>query len=154
MIGNELLQLLKKARKERQTVVLATGVFDILHQEHINFLTKAKKEGDVLIVGLESDSRVKKIKGEGRPINQQNDRLKNLTSLNIADYVFILPEKFDSPTDHIALITQIKPDVLAVSSHTSHLEEKAKIVEKLGGRLKIVHQHNPGVSSTMLIDGR
>ena len=58
--------------------ILVTGVFDLLHQEHINFLTKAKAVGDILVVGLETDTRVKQLKGFNRPINSTKDRLQNL----------------------------------------------------------------------------
>lgn len=154
MINKKLKQLLKKARSHSTKVALVTGVFDILHEEHRKFLQKAKKEGDILIVGIESDARVRKLKGEGRPINNQEARSQKLEALGIADFVFILPEEFNKPEDHIQLISEIKPDVLAVSSHSSHLEQKKKIIEQFGGQLKIVHQHNPRVSSTMILEAR
>lgn len=138
-------------RKAGKKIVLATGVFDILHQEHIVFLQKAKKEGDYLIVGLESDVRVRKIKGHDRPINPQSNRIKNIIKLNLVDRAFLLPEKFDTPKDHENLIKKIKPDVLAVSSHTKYIDKKSKIVEKYGGQVKIVHQHNPLFSTTLSI---
>ena len=131
--------------------VLVTGVFDILHQEHRVFLQKAKALGDYLIVGIESDVRVKKIKGEGRPINSQDTRIKNLQNLAIADEIFILPEQFSKPEDHSALIEKIRPDFLAVSSHTKHLDKKKAILEKFDGKVVIVHDHNPHISTTKLL---
>lgn len=137
----------------KQQLVLATGVFDILHQEHITFLQKAKALG-YLIVGLESDERVRKIKGPGRPINTADARMANLEKLAIADEVFILPRQFDAPADHKALLERIQPDILAVSSHTAHIEKKSQLMKELGGRVEIVHQHNPEVSTTQLLKER
>lgn len=141
-------------KDEGKTSVLVTGVFDILHQEHRDFLIKAKQEGDVLMVGIETDNRVKMIKGEDRPINSQVVRLKNLDKLQIAQYVFLLPEKFSKPEDHDRLIDKLMPDILAISSHTSHQPEKRAIIEKHHGNLKVVHSHNPAISSTNLINQR
>lgn len=132
--------------------VLVTGVFDVLHQEHINFLKNAKKLGAYLVVGIESDFRVKKIKGEGRPINKQDERKQALQKLKIADEVMVLPEKFETYAEHKRLIEDIKPDFLAVSSHTLHLDEKRKIIEECGGKLVVVHQHNPKISSTQILN--
>jgi len=134
--------------------VLVTGVFDVLHQEHRNFLLAAKQAGDYLIVGLESDKRVTLIKGAGRPIFNQETRKKNLEKLKIADEVFILPEDFQSPVAHQRLIETIKPDILAVSSHTAHQDKKAGIMKRFGGELKVVYQHNPAFSSTKIIKNR
>lgn len=139
------------SQKTKKTeVVLVTGVFDILHQEHLIFLRKAKSLG-YLIVGIESDVRVRKIKGEDRPVNKQAVRLENLRQLNIADQLFILPEQFSSPDDHRALLQKIRPTVLAVSSHSLHLDKKARLMQEIGGRVEIVHQHNPAISTTLLL---
>ena len=132
--------------------VLVTGVFDILHTEHIKFLKKAKALGEELIVGIESDKRVRQIKGEGRPINNQEVRKKNLEKLGLADKVLILPEKFSLPEQHLKFLQQVKPDILAVSSHTAHQKEKSKLMELVGGKLMVVHQYNPEVSTTKMIE--
>jgi D-beta-D-heptose 7-phosphate kinase/D-beta-D-heptose 1-phosphate adenosyltransferase len=131
--------------------VLVTGCFDVLHQEHIKFLKAAKKQGDILLIGLESDARTKKLKGKGRPINPINTRLKNLAQLNLADHIFPLPEKFNSSKDHETLIKKIKPDILAISSHTPNQPQKKNIIEKYGGQLKVVHPRNPRISTSKMI---
>ena len=131
--------------------VLVTGVFDVIHPEHINFLKKAKQEGDFLIVAIESDARVKQIKGKDRPINHQRQRLNNLKKLKLADQIIILPEQFSSPKDHQKFINQLKPDIYAISSHTLHQQQKKQIIESVGGTLKVVHQHNPHISSSKII---
>ncbi len=132
--------------------VLVTGVFDVLHPEHMLFLQKAKKLGGRLLVGIESDARVQKLKGLARPVNSEEARKKNLLELNIADEVFILPEQFDSPDDHRKLLASVRPDILAVSSHTPHIAEKLQLLKEIGGRVEIVHQHNPSISSTKIIE--
>lgn len=147
-----LEEFLSSRQEKNKTLTLVTGVFDVLHQEHELFLQKAKATADLLVVGLESDFRVKKMKGEGRPINEQNKRHINLNKLQIADYIFILPEQFSKPEDHINLIAKIKPNFMAVSSHTSHQKEKQLILDQFGAKLLIVHEYNPQFSSTKIIN--
>lgn len=132
-------------------VILATGVFDILHKEHINFLQKAKALGGRLIVGIESDVRVRQIKGSTRPINPQSLRVENIEKLGIADTVFVLPEEFSKPEHHRELLRKIRPTILAVSANTPHLESKQQLMQEIGGRVVIVHQHNPAISTTQII---
>lgn len=134
-----------------EQVILVTGVFDLLHQEHENFLRKAKALGGKLVVGVESDSRVRKIKGLGRPINAQALRCQNIRNLAIADEVFVLPEEFNSPDDHRVLLSKIKPTILAVSSHSPHLSAKERLMQEIGGKVVVVHEHNPEISTTKLI---
>lgn len=134
-----------------EQVVLVTGVFDLLHAEHRNFLQKAKALGGKLLVGVESDVRVRALKGEGRPINSQAVRVANITALGIADEVFVLPEAFSKPEHHRTLLEQIRPNILAVSSHSPHLDKKQQLMESLGGQVVIVHQHNPAVSTTQIL---
>jgi hypothetical protein len=74
-----------------------------------------------------------------------------LESLGIIDLVFILPEHFSQPAQHRQLIAEVRPDIFAVSSHTSHLDKKREIVESFGGTLQVVHDHNPEVSTTLLL---
>ncbi len=88
-------------------VVFTNGCFDILHRGHISYLQKAKELGDVLIIGLNSDSSVKKLKGESRPIHNQDDRATILSALECVDYVIIFDE--ETPRE---LVKFIKPDIL------------------------------------------
>jgi len=143
-----------EARRLGKTVVLVTGVFDLLHQEHQKFLQAAKNKGDFLLVGVETDARVKKLKGKNRPIWKLDKRLKELTKVKAVDYVFSLPSQFDKLKAHEALIAQIKPDILAISSHTPHQEVKKDLVKKYGGELLVVLSHNPEVSTTKLVTTR
>ena len=148
-------QKLKHLRGERSShlggVILATGCFDILHSEHLKFLRAAKKQGDILLVGLETDTRVRQLKGPGRPVNPLLLRLKNLQQLGIADQVFALPKQFNDLNHFTALINQIKPDILAVSSSTPNLPIKRQIMKRFGGRVIIVLPHNPRISTTKML---
>lgn len=147
----EVARLIEDYHRLGRQVVFVSGVFDLLHQEHITFLEKAKAIGDVIVVAIESDARVRQIKGEGRPVNSQQVRKKQLEELGFLDVVFVLPENFSQPAQHRQIIDEVRPAFLAVSSHTSHLDKKKAIVEEFGGQLRIVHQHNPDISTTKLL---
>jgi cytidyltransferase-like protein len=137
---------------EGKRVVLATGFFDLLHQEHINFLVKAKAAGDTLIVAVESDERARALKGEGRPVETQNVRCTHL--LPYVDFCVALPPDFDHFEAYDSLMYAVKPNIYAVSSHTDHLKSKTFLVEKYGGKLIVVHEHNPAISTTQLINAQ
>jgi len=133
------------------TLVLVTGIFDVLHPEHKKFLKAAKQQGDILLIGLESDARTRQLKGKARPLNPINNRLQNLAKWGIANYIFPLPETFNIPQDHEKLIKKIKPDILAISSHTPNQPQKKNIIEKYAGQLKVVYSHNPKISTSKMI---
>src|SRR3990167_9728836 len=91
----------KDLKKQGKVVVLAGGCFDILHPGHVIFLEKAKKTGDILVVLLESDQKVKELKGINRPVHTQIDRAQVLFALRAVDYVVMLPYmKFDKSEEH------------------------------------------------------
>ena len=152
-------------RSKNYNLVLATGFFDLLHAEHINFLNKAKLEGDILIVAVESDERARILKGEGRPVEAQGLRCQKLLDLQftgkleygktgirkLVDYVIALAPDFDHFEAYDALMEAIKPEVYAVSSHTNHLNSKTFLAEKYGGQLVVVHDFNPDISTTQII---
>ncbi len=150
----ELTSFLARRQQDKQTLTLVTGVFDVLHQEHRLFLEKAKETADLLLVGLESDARVRRMKGEGRPTHDVVTRITNLRAWDLADEIFVLPEQFNKPEHHRQLIRQIRPDFLAVSSHTAHQREKAQILAEFGAKLLVVHEFNPAFSSTKIISSQ
>ncbi|MGB2768922.1 MAG: adenylyltransferase/cytidyltransferase family protein, partial [Candidatus Zixiibacteriota bacterium] len=122
------------------------GCFDILHRGHIECLRKAKSFGDVLIVGLNSDSSVRKIKGDKKPILPQDDRAEILASLEMVDYVVIFKE--ETPLEVIASLV---PDVLAKGGDYKKDEIIGRdIVEFSGGRVRRVKQV-PGKSTKGII---
>ena len=105
------LSTLVKIRKELQhkskKVIFTNGIFDILHRGHVEYLEKAKLMGDVLILGLNSDSSARKVKGEGRPILPQEDRARVLAGLESVDYVCYFDE--ETPA---RIIEALRPDIL------------------------------------------
>ena len=134
--------------------ILVTGVFDLLHSEHIGFLKSAKALGGCLVVGIESDLRVRKLKGEGRPVQSALERKKALIALKFVDKVFVLPNQFETEPDHLRLLKLVKPDILAVSSHTPHLISKRQLMKKVGGKVVVVRKHNPSISTTKILQNK
>jgi len=104
---NSLLDELKGRRERGQTVVFTNGCFDVIHRGHIEYLQFCKAQGDIVVVGLNSDDSVRGLKGENRPINNQIDRAAVLSGLESVDFVTI----FDEPTP-MHVLEQIRPDVL------------------------------------------
>jgi len=133
-------------------LVLATGFFDLLHIEHINFLKKAARAGDTLIVGVESDARAKAQKGEGRPIETQVVRAQKVREY--AQYVILLPDDFDNQAAYNSLLSSVRPHYYAVSSHTSFLDNKRLLCKKYGCELVVVHTWNPSVSTTQIVSSK
>lgn len=103
----ELKKLVKKLRSEGKKMVFTNGCFDILHAGHVDYLEEARSFGDYLIVGMNSDSSIRKIKGEKRPIVPENFRARVLEGLRAVDCVFI----FDEETP-LKVIETVRPDVL------------------------------------------
>jgi len=105
--AEKLAARLDKARKSGKKVVFTNGCFDILHAGHVRYLAAAAAEGDLLVVGMNSDASVRLIKGDRRPVVHQNHRAEVLASLGCVDYVVI----YDAPQP-LELIQVLKPDVL------------------------------------------
>jgi len=103
----ELKKIREKLKQENKIVVFTNGCFDILHAGHVDYLLKAKLLGDVLIVGLNSDSSVRKLKGDRRPITTEKERAFVISQLKSVDYVVLFDE--DTPYN---LISELIPDVL------------------------------------------
>ncbi len=121
-------------RRLNRVVVFTNGVFDILHAGHVNYLENARSFGDVLIVGINSDESVRRIKGEARPINSLTDRMTVLAALRVVDHVISFDE--DTP---IVLIESLVPDVLVKGGdYTRDTIVGAEIVERHGGRVEVV----------------
>jgi len=118
-----------KARGKK--VVFTNGCFDILHVGHIRYLKKAKKQGDILVIGLNTDRSVKQIKGEERPIVPEKERAEVLSALEFVDYVVL----FDEP-DPFLLIESLKPNVLVKGADWPKNKIIGReIMEKTGGRV-------------------
>ncbi len=144
----ELINILKN-RTKRKKIVLVTGCFDLLHLAHKEFLKAAKSKGDLLVIGLEQDKRVRQLKGKGRPVNSFNLRAENLLDLGITDLVFPMPLSFKKE-DYFSLLQVIKPAVLAISENTPFLSLKKELIDKVGGQLYIF-PFKPNFSTTKLL---
>jgi rfaE bifunctional protein nucleotidyltransferase chain/domain len=127
-----LKRLLPTVRTLKERVVFTNGVFDIIHRGHVDYLNKAKSLGDILIVGINTDKSVKRIKGPHRPIQNQQDRAAILSALKPVDYVVL----FDETTPD-SLIRFIKPEVLVKGADYKIGQiAGAEFVQSYGGIVK------------------
>ena len=130
----DIRQIVAAHQKAGKTVVTTNGCFDILHVGHVRYLEKTKTFADFSIVLLNSDKSVKSIKGEGRPINNENDRAEILCALSWVDYVVLFDE--DSPRD---LLEEIKPDVHTKGADYSvETLPEADVILNNGGRIEFI----------------
>ncbi|MBS1511739.1 MAG: D-glycero-beta-D-manno-heptose 1-phosphate adenylyltransferase [Bacteroidetes bacterium] len=142
-----LLQQLRRWRLLNNKIVFTNGVFDILHEGHIVSLSEAASHGNILIVGVNADASVKRLKGDSRPVNNQNSRALVLASLVMVDAVVIFEE--DTPFN---LITSIMPDVLVKGGdYTIDTIVGAKEVMAAGGQV-IIAPILEGFSTTSIIE--
>jgi len=141
-----IMRLADRLRRRNLKVVFTNGVFDILHRGHVEYLAKAKALGDVLIVGLNSDASVRRLKGKSRPVQNQRDRAAILSALRSVDYVVMFGE--DRPD---RLIEQVRPDVL-VKGADYRLSEiaGAGFVKAYGGTVRRLRL-TPGRSTSRLL---
>lgn len=129
-----LVMLTNSARAVGQKIILANGCFDVLHVGHVRYLAGAKALGGFLVVGINSDEQVRKLKGNGRPVQPQDDRAEIVASIACVDAVTI----FDEPTVE-ELIRAIRPDIHAKGTdYTEDSVPERDIVKSVGGRVAIV----------------
>ncbi|OAG27978.1 D-glycero-beta-D-manno-heptose 1-phosphate adenylyltransferase [Thermodesulfatator autotrophicus] len=130
-----------------QKMVFTNGCFDLLHAGHVSYLARAREAGDFLVVGLNSDTSIRRIKGPKRPVNPQEYRAQVLGALSVVDYVVLFDE--DTPE---RLIKALRPDVLVKGADWP--EEKivgASFVKSYGGKvLRIPFEHE--ISTTKIIE--
>lgn len=143
----EVETVLRNHRMQGHRIVFTNGCFDLFHAGHLASLRKAAGFGDVLVVGINSDISVAKIKGPGRPIIPQSERVELVSALNFVDYVVV----FDSDTP-LDLIKKVRPDVLVKGEDWMGKKVVGEeVVTARGGRVEFV-KHVPGVSTTDLIE--
>ena len=144
---NDAQNLCDILRRAGLKIVFTNGCFDILHAGHVEYLTTAKSFGDVLIVGLNDDLSVRRLKGSSRPINCQEDRAKVLLALKAVDHVIFFGEQTAEK-----LIAEVKPDVYVKGGdYTLQTLPEAKIVLQHGGRVEFVNLL-AGRSTTNIVD--
>ena len=139
--------LCRRLKGRGKRIVFTNGTFDLLHLGHVDYLQKARRLGDVLVVGVNSDRSVKTYKQPDRPVNSEKDRMKVLSALECVDFAVL----FRDPTP-IRLIHTIRPDVLVKGADwKKHQIVGANQVESWGGKVKRVSLV-PGRSTTKLIE--
>ena len=118
----------------KRKIVLAGGVFDLLHYGHIHFLKEAKKLGDYLIIALESDENVKRLKGKKRPFHNQEQRKETLEALTFVDQVIVLKNEM-TDRDYENLVVTVSPNIIAVTAGDKMLEKKKSHAEKVNAEV-------------------
>lgn len=143
---SDLISIRERLRAQGKRVVYTSGVFDLLHIGHLRYLEAAKQLGDVLIVGINSDSSVRELKGALRPIVPEAERAAIVAGLTCIDYVFIFSDKNNNSN-----ISILKPDIYAkAGDYSKEKLSSAQIVESYGGRVELV-AFEKGFSSSDLI---
>ncbi|MFH0863604.1 MAG: adenylyltransferase/cytidyltransferase family protein [Candidatus Gottesmanbacteria bacterium] len=144
-------KIIKSLKTNGITVVLVGGCFDILHHGHLEYLKAAKKQGDILIVALENDGNVRRLKGLDRPVNQENIRATNLLNTGLVDYVIILPT-LTTGDDYLKMVQTIKPDIIAITKGDPQTQNKQKQAKIIGSQVKTVIDRLPGFSTSRIIE--
>jgi rfaE bifunctional protein nucleotidyltransferase chain/domain len=144
--AEEVRQALAPLRRQGRSIVTTNGCFDILHAGHIQYLAEAAGLGDILVVGINSDAVVRKLKGAGRPIQSEQDRATIMGSLRIVDYAFVFHE--DDPR---AFLEIIRPDIhVKGGDYRADIIER-EVVEAHGGKVAIV-SFRQGYSTTTVVE--
>jgi rfaE bifunctional protein nucleotidyltransferase chain/domain len=141
-----LIERVQEARKSGARIILTNGCFDVLHVGHVRYLAGARALGDVLVVGVNSDEQVARLKGPGRPVMPENERAEIIGALESVTYVTI----FDEPTVE-ELLLALKPDVHAKGSdYTEDTVPERAVVRSYGGRVAIVGDNKDHSTSAIL----
>ena len=144
--GKALGRMISSLKASGKKIVFTNGCFDIIHVGHVDYLDKARRMGDLLVVGLNSDDSVKRIKGPSRPVNGESARAKVLSALIPVDFITIFGE--DTPE---RLIKMLKPDILVKGGDwKAENIVGASFVKTYGGKVKVVPFVN-GFSTTSVI---
>lgn len=132
---NDTARFCDELRLSGKKIVFTNGCFDIIHAGHVRYLSTAKNFGDVLIVGLNTDESVRRLKGNSRPINNQDDRAEVLLGLKAVDHVIFFGEATAEN-----LIAEVKPNVYVKGGdYTLATLPEAQIVQRYGGRVELVN---------------
>ncbi len=143
----KLAEVVRKFHRRGEKVVFTNGCFDILHVGHVSYLEAARNKGDALVIGLNSDSSVRAIKGPKRPIVSQQERARVIAALDCVDYLTVFNE--ETP---LALIKAVKPDVLVKGADWKGKKiVGADIVKKHGGNVELI-KYLPKFSTTKIIE--
>ena len=131
---NELLNIISEVKNQNKTIITTNGCFDIIHAGHVRYLKHAKELGDVLVVCLNSDESVQRLKGPTRPLNYQDDRAEVMSALSSVDYVVIFDE--DTP---IKVLDKIKPDIhVKGGDYTEETLPETAVIKQGGGKIQFI----------------
>ncbi|TSC75815.1 MAG: D-beta-D-heptose 7-phosphate kinase / D-beta-D-heptose 1-phosphate adenosyltransferase [Parcubacteria group bacterium Gr01-1014_31] len=144
-----ITRLARLARRRGKKIVFKSGCFDIVHIGHIAALNRAKRLGDILIVGIGSDTTVKKLKGRNRPIVPERYRARVLAALGCVDYVVILREPLRGRIDHAQLLRLVRPTYYLPTPGDSAMAEKRALAKAIGTKIRLIPSYSP-LSSTKL----
>src|SRR5580698_91476 len=147
-ILDRLMGAAVRSRHPGQTIVFTNGCFDILHAGHVRYLAGAKQLGDILVVGLNGDTSVRELKGEGRPLNAQQDRAEVLAALGAVDYVIIFDEKRVDK-----LLREVRPRIYAKGGDytvKSLDPDEFSALKEIGAKIEILPLI-PGKSTSKLL---
>lgn len=134
-----------------QNAVVVTGVFDLLHIGHLRFLEAARRLGGALIVGVESDERVRRWKGPNRPIQTQDDRMDLVRALRVVDDVFLITGERVDPAYYADLLAPYHAHYIAVTADDPFLEQKREAMRSVGVELRVVTPRIENYSTTHLV---
>jgi FAD synthetase len=148
-LPEEAISYANAMHEQKKKIVLVGGCFDILHRGHLAFLEKAKAAGDILIVLLEHDAHIKKMKGPNRPLNTQQDRAYLLSHLTLVDAVTLLPGLVDN-TFYDNLVLQLKPAIIATTAGDSSRVHKERQAKQIGAEVIDVTPAIQNQSTTQL----
>jgi FAD synthetase len=147
---DELDTVVKTFKHEEKKIVLVGGCFDIIHLGHIAFLNNAKRKGNFLIVLLESDKSIKKLKGPTRPIYTQDIRAKNLESINSIDLIIKIPQ-LTTDAEYSKLVKRIEPDIIAVTKGDPILSKKRTHAKAVHAQVIEVIERQQEYSTSKLV---
>jgi len=138
----QLKKIIEEKKHQGKKIVLANGCFDLIHVGHIRYLRESKKRGDILVVAVNSDSSIRQLKGEGRPILEEKERVEIISSFYFVDYIAVFEEKTVEK-----ILLALKPDWQAKGSdYTQETVPEKEIVASYGGKIAITG--GPKVRST------
>ena len=144
---HKLRPLLERAQKRGKQIVFTNGCFDLLHVGHLRSFEQARGHGDLLVVGVNRDRRVRELKGAGRPVIPEAQRAEMVAGFAAVDYVVLFDE--DTPS---ALIRALRPDIICKGSeYRGQPTEELRTIQELGGRCVFLRQ-TPGIRTSRILE--